>query len=44
MPGRAAFYVLGLGTGALLTTPLCKILAALLAGADWREVLHGDWA
>lgn len=36
----AAAFVLGLGIGCLSITPLTKILAAVICGEDWREVLH----
>lgn len=42
MLSRPACLVLGLGVGALLTTPLGAIIAALICGEDWREVWHGE--
>lgn len=43
MLSRPACLVLGLGIGALLTTPLTTIVAAVICGEDWREVLHAEW-
>lgn len=39
---RLAAFTLGLGIGALLTTPLASVIAAVICGEDWREVLHGE--
>jgi hypothetical protein len=43
LPGRAAFWVLGLGMGALWTTPICRIIVAVICGEDWREGLHNHF-
>lgn len=43
MTTALAAFTLGLGIGALGTTPLATIVAAVICGEDWREVLHADW-
>lgn len=42
MTSHAACLALGIGIGALGTTPLATIIAAVICGEDWREVLHGE--
>lgn len=37
-----AGLVLGLGIGSLLTTPLCTAIVRLIAGDEWRDVMHNE--
>jgi hypothetical protein len=36
---RPAAFILGLGIGALATTPLAEVIARLLAGKNVRDML-----
>lgn len=38
----AAGLVLGYGIGCLTITPICTTIVRLIAGDEWRDVMHNE--